>query len=186
MPRFKRTAHRVSLTAMFASMSLLFLYLASVLPTARLAMYFLSSVFIMGLILEEEIGLAFLMYVAVSLMGLLLMPGGLVFMLPYALFFGHYGIGKYYLEMRIKDKIIRYILKLLYYNVALALMYLLVSVTVTGTLDALDATVGTALASLPIWALIPILEVAFVLYDYLFTKVVAYYFNNIRRFLMKD
>ncbi len=62
MPRFQRTAHRISLTAMFATMSLLFLYLASVLPTMRIAMYFLSSVFVMGLVVEEEIGLALIMF----------------------------------------------------------------------------------------------------------------------------
>lgn len=175
MPRFKRTAHRVSLTAMFAAMSLLFLYLAAVLPTARFAMYFLSSVFIMGLVLEEELGLAFLMYVAVSLLGLLLMMPSLVFVLPYVLFFGHYGLGKYYLETRIKDKVIRYILKLLYYNVALVLIYLVAR-----------ATVIDILTVLPIWAVILIAEAAFVVYDYLFTKVTGYYFNNIRRLLMKD
>ncbi len=175
MPRFKRTAHRVSLTAMFAAMSLLFLYLAAVLPTARFAMYFLSSVFIMGLVLEEELGLAFLMYVAVSLLGLLLMMPSLVFVLPYVLFFGHYGLGKYYLETRVKDKVIRYIIKLLYYNVALVLIYLVAR-----------ATVIDILAVLPIWAVILIAEAAFVVYDYLFTKVTGYYFNNIRRLLMKD
>jgi hypothetical protein len=175
MPRFKRTAHRVSLTAMFAAMSLLFLYLAAVLPTARFAMYFLSSIFIMGLVLEEEMGLAFLMYVAVSGLAMLLMMPSIVYVLPYVLFFGHYGIGKYYLEMRVKDKVVRYILKLLYYNVALVIIYLIARATVIDILDVL-----------PIWAVIPIAEAAFVLYDYLFTKVTAYYFNNIRRFLMKD
>jgi len=39
---------------------------------------------------------------------------------------------------------------------------------------------------LPIWAVIPVAEAAFVLYDFLFTKVTGYYFNNIRRLLMKD
>jgi len=175
MPRFKRTAHRVSLTAMFAAMSLLFLYLAAVLPTARFAMYFLSSVFIMGLILEEEMGLAFMMYLSVSLIGLLLMMPSIVYVLPYVLFFGHYGIGKYYLETNVKDKVIRYILKLLYYNVALVLIYLVARATVINILDVL-----------PIWAVIPIAEASFVLYDFLFTKVTAYYFNNIRRLLMKD
>jgi hypothetical protein len=175
MPRFKRTAHRVSLTAMFAAMSLLFLYLAAVLPTARFGMYFLSSIFIMGLILEEEIGLAFLMYFAVSALALLLMMPSIVYVLPYVLFFGHYGIGKYYLEMRVKDKVIRYILKLLYYNVALVLIYLVARATVIDILDVL-----------PIWAVIPVAEAAFVLYDFLFTKVTGYYFNNIRRLLMKD
>jgi len=175
MPRFKRTAHRVSLTAMFASMSLLFLYLAAVLPTARFAMYFLSSVFIMGLVLEKEIGLAFLMYIAVSALAMLLTMPSIVYALPYVIFFGHYGLGKYYLETRVKDKVIRYILKLLYYNVALIIIYLIARATMIDILDVL-----------PIWVLIPIAEAAFVLYDYLFTKVTAYYFNNIRRFLMKD
>ena len=175
MPRFKRTAHRVSLTAMFAAMSLLFLYLAAVLPTARFAMYFISSIFIMGLILEEEIGLAFLMYVAVSLLGLLLMMPQFAFVMPYVLFFGHYGLGKYYLETHVKDKVVRYILKLLYYNVALVLIYLVARATVVDILDVI-----------PIWAVILIAEAAFVIYDFLFTKVTGYYFNNIRRLLMKD
>jgi len=185
MPRFKRTAHRVSLTAMFAAMSLLFLYLAAVLPTARLAMYFLSSVFIMGLVLEEEIGLAFLMYISVSALAMLLMMPSIAFVLPYIIFFGNYGLGKYYLETRIKDKVVRYILKLLYYNVALVIIYILISLLMTDTVT-LEIALGPPLASLPVWALIPIAEAAFVLYDYLFTKVTAYYFNNIRRYLMKD
>ncbi len=39
---------------------------------------------------------------------------------------------------------------------------------------------------IPIWVLIPAAEVAFVIYDYAFTKVSAYYFPRIRRSLMKD
>ncbi|MGI5848742.1 MAG: hypothetical protein ACOX8Q_01505 [Christensenellales bacterium] len=176
MPRFKRTAHRVSLTAMFASMSLLFLYLASVLPTMRITMYFLSSIFIMGLVLEEEIGLAFLMFVTVSLLSLLLMPD-IIRVIPYVLFFGHYGIGKYFIQKRIKDKVVGYVLKLLYFNIALALMYLLAKEVITK--DVLDS-------GITFWVLIILAEIAFVVYDFVFTKVTAYYFNNIRRLLMKD
>jgi hypothetical protein len=176
MPRFKRTAHRASLTAMFASMSLVFLYLASILPTARFVAYFLSSVFIMGLVLEEEIGLSFLMFAVVSLLSLLLMPN-ILRVVPYVLFFGHYGIGKYYIETRIKDKVVAYIVKLLYYNVALVLMYLLAREVIEQDILGM----GVAL-----WLVIIIAEAAFVLYDFLFTKVTAYYFNNIRRLLMKN
>ena len=176
MPRFKRTAHRVSLTAMFAAMSLLFLYLASVLPTMRVAMYFLSSVFVMGLVLEEEIGLAFLMFAAVSLLSLLLMPN-ILRVVPYVLFFGHYGIGKYFIETNIKDKVVRYIGKLLYFNVAVALIYFLArKIFVQDLLD----------TGIAVWLLIVLAEVAFVVYDYVFTKVASYYFSNIRRFLMKS
>jgi len=179
MPRFKRSAHRVSLTAMFASMSLLFLYLASILPTMNISMFFLSSVFVMGLVLEEEIGLAFMMFAVVSLLSLLILPNRLL-VIPYVVFFGHYGIGKYYIETGIRDKIIRYIVKLLYYNVALVLIYVLSLLVGTDVLsDVMYFTV-------PLYFLIPLAEVAFVLYDFLFTKVTAYYFNHIRRQLMKD
>lgn len=130
----------------------------------------------MGLVLEEEIGLSFLMFAVVSLLSLLLMPN-ILRVVPYVLFFGHYGIGKFYIETHVKDKVVGYILKLLYYNVALVLMYLLAKEVIQQ--DILD--IGVAL-----WLVIIIAEAAFVLYDYLFTKVTAYYFNNIRRLLMKN
>ncbi len=180
MPRFKRTSHRVSLTAMFASMSLLFLYLASVLPSGRIAMFFLSSIFVMGLVLEEEIGLAFLMFAAVSLLSLPLLPNPYL-VIPYVLFFGHYGIGKFYIETHFRDKVVRYIIKLLYYNVALVLIYLLIDLADEDLLDTL-----ISFDKIAIWILIPLAELAFVVYDYAFTKVTGYYFNNIRRKLMKD
>ncbi len=176
MPRFHRSAHRVSLTAMFAAMSLLFLYLASVLPTMRIAMYFLSSVFVMGLVIEEEIGLAILMFIGVSLMSLLLMPN-ILRVLPYVFFFGHYGIGKYYIQTRIKDKVAAYIVKLIYYNVALALIYLLAKQIIFE--DILDSGIA-------FWLFVVLAEVAFVIYDFLFDKVTSFYFNNLRRLLMKN
>ena len=176
MPRFHRTAHRISLAAMFASLSLLFLYLASVLPTMRIAMYFLSSVFVMGLVIEEEIGLAMLMYAAVSLLSLLLMPN-ILRVVPYVLFFGHYGIGKYYIQTRIKDKVVAYVVKLLYYNLALVLIYLLARQILIEDVFA---------QGVPFWLFIVLAEVAFVVYDFSYAKVTTFYFNNIRRFLMKN
>ncbi len=175
MPRFHRTAHRVSLTAMFASMTLLVLFLASILPTLRLSMFFLSSVFVMGLLVEEEIGLALLMFAAVSVLSLLLMPIPRV--LYYVLFFGHYGIAKHYIEMRIKDKVIAFVIKLLYYNVAISLIYVLARQTVIE--DILAS--GWALA-----VIILVAEAAFILYDFVFTKVTKYYINNIRRLVIRN
>lgn len=129
----------------------------------------------MGLALEEEYGLAWLMCGVVSALSLLLMPD-LLRVVPYILFFGHYGIGKYYIETRIKDKVTGYILKLLYYNVALVLMYLLAGKIIRQ--DVLDL-------GIPFWLVIILAEGAFVLYDFLFTKITSYYLNNFRRLLMK-
>lgn len=175
MPRFKHTAHRISLTAMFAAMSLLFLYLSSIIPVLSITFYFLSSVFVMGLLLEDEARLAFMMFAVVSLLSLLLMP--FTKSLPYILFFGHYGIAKYFIENFIKDKIVRYVLKLLYFNVAVFLIYLLARAFFEQ--DILSS-------GLPIWAIIIIAEVAFVVYDFIYTKATGYYFNSIRRLLIKS
>ncbi len=175
MPRFTRTAHRMSLTSMFTVMSMIFLYLASILPAGRVAAYFLSSVFVMGLALEEEYGLAWLMFAAASAVSLLLVPD-MLRVVPYVLFFGHYGIGKYYLETHMKDKVTGYILKLLYYNAALILIYLFARNIVKQDVLYLG---------IPLWAVIILAEVAFVLYDFLFTKITSYYVNNLRRLLMK-
>ena len=175
MPRFKHTAHRISLTAMFAAMSLLFLYLSSIIPVMRITFYFFSSVFVMGILLEDEIGLAFMMFAAVSLLSLLLMP--FTKSLPYILFFGHYGIGKYFIEKNVKDKIVQYVLKLLYYNIAVFLIYLLARAFFEQ--DILSS-------GLPIWAIIIIAEAAFVAFDFIYTKVTGYYFNTIRRMLIKS
>lgn len=84
----------LSLASMFSAFSLLFLYLASVLPGLQLIMFFLSSIFVMGIMLEERIGAAVLSVMAVSLLGLLILPDKIL-LLPYVFFFGHYGIGKY-------------------------------------------------------------------------------------------
>ena len=129
----------------------------------------------MGLLLEEELSFALIMFVGVSLLSLLLIP--FTRALPYILLFGHYGIGKYLIEKNIKDKIIRYVLKLLYYNVAVFLIYLLARAFFV------EDILGSGL---PIWAIIIIAEVAFVVFDFIYTKVTGYYFNNIRRLLIKN
>ena len=175
MSRFKHTAHRVSLTAMFIAMSLLFMYLASIIPVLRITFYFLSSVFVMGLLLEDEVMLSFMMFGAVSGLSMLLMPFTMA--LPYVLFFGHYGIGKYLIEKNVKDKILRYVLKLIYFNIALALAYLVARELLFSTAQ------GTGLA---IWIIIIIAEAAFIIYDFLFSRITGYYFNNIRRYLTKS
>lgn len=131
----------------------------------------------MGLVLEEEIGLAWLMFAVVSLLSLIFIPISSLRTIPYVLFFGHYGIGKYYIQTRVKDKVAGYILKLLYYNVALVLIYLLANKVIA---QDIESKIGS------FWLVILLAEIAFVVYDFAFTKITAYYFNNIRRFLMKN
>lgn len=171
--RFVKKSYRVSLTAMFAALTLIMLYLAAILPTGRLAFYFLSSIFISAVLVERQPVMALMLYLVVSGLGLLIVPN-LTMVLPYVLLFGHYGIGKYYIE-KIKDKVTCFILKLLYFDLFLGLTYWLVG----------NLLLGSVLEQLQPWVLIVLSQVAFVIYDILYSKVTLYYYNNIRKKLVK-
>ena len=167
-------AYRISLTAMFAALSLIVLYLATLLPVGRDILYFISSLFVAALLVERQPGMAILLFIVVSGLGLLIVPG-LIYVLPYILLFGHYGIGKYFIE-KIPDKVIAYLLKLLYFNAAMAGIYFL----------AYSVFISGILAELPLWALIVGAQVVFVIYDFLYSKVTLFYAEHIRPKLIRN
>ena len=168
------TAHKVSLVAMFSAMSIIVLYLSALLPTGTIGFYFLSSIFVGGMLVERKPGSAFAVYVVVSLLALILLPGSPVSALPYILLFGHYGRGKYFIE-HIGDKVIAFLIKLLYFNVFMAAVYLLAGSTMFGAWT----------QGLPFWVIIAAVQVVFVIFDFLYSKLVLYYENVIRPKLIK-
>lgn len=166
-------SHRISLASMFTAFSLLFLFLSSILPVGRVTMYFLSSIFISGILLEDDFPLAFMSFLATSLLALLILPD-ILRVVPFVLFFGHYGIGKKYIE-RIKDKVIAFILKLLYFNLCMGLIYFAAS-----KIWSQDLNLG-----FPLWLTILIMEIIFVLYDIAYSKIQEFYWLRIRRWLVR-
>ena len=158
---------------MFAELTIIVLYLAAILPSGRLSLYFLSSIFVSAILVERQPGMALMLYVVVSGLGLLIVPN-LAMMLPYVLLFGHYGIGKYFIE-KLRDKVAAYMLKLIYFDVFLGLCYFL----------AREIFIRGFLQAMPLWLLIVLAQVAFVIYDFLYSKVTLYYANNIRRRLVR-
>jgi hypothetical protein len=159
----------LSLAAMFSAFSLLFLFLASLLPSVQLVMYFLSSIFVMGLMVEESYGAAVFSAMVVSILGLLILPDKTL-LLPYVFFFGHYGIGKYLIEKR-RRRGSAMVLKYIYFNAGLALLYF----TAKSLLFSLIPF------DLPLFAFIIILEFIFLVYDLLFSTVTHYYNERLRR-----
>jgi hypothetical protein len=158
-----------SLTLMFSAFSLLFLYLVWLLPALQLIVYLVSSLFVMGIMLEERTGAAVLSAMAVFLLGLLILPDKTL-LLPYVFFFGHYGIGKYLIERR-RRTASSVVLKLVYFNGALALLYFTVPLRLFALLP----------FDLPLVAFLVVLEAVFLVYDFLFSKIARFYDDRIRR-----
>jgi len=173
MPHYHRGSGSdiFSITLMFSALSLLFLYLVWLLPGLQFLFYLISSLFVMGIMLEERTGAAVISAAAVSLLGLLILPDKTM-LLPYVYFFGHYGIGKYLIEKR-RRTASTVVVKLVYFNAALALLYF----TVPERLFALLPS------GLPLAAFIIIVEAIFLFYDFLFSKAALYYIGRVRRHL---
>jgi hypothetical protein len=110
----KRTT---ALNGILAALVVIILYGESIIPTAKLSMYALSSFFIAIVTIESGIRASWLFYVVTSLLALIIIPDkiGLV---PYYVFFGIYGIVKHYAE-NTQKLILEYAIKLIYFNICL-------------------------------------------------------------------
>ncbi len=165
-------AKRLSLTAMFSAFSVIFIYLSAVVPTANISLFFVSSLFVSGMIVEDQPFAAFMVYIVSSLLSLLLVPN-IIMVLPYVLLFGHYGIGKYLIE-RIKDRFVSFVFKLLYFNAGLVAIYFLYG-----------AFFAPLLERLPLYALLIIAQAVFFAYDFCYSKLIIMYEVRIRNKLIR-
>ena len=167
-------AYRISLTAMMMAFSLLFFYLGTMLPTGRLVCYFVSSIFIAPLAYEDEVGLSVIAFIGAALLGLLIVPNKLN-VIPYVLFFGHYGIGKYFIEKKC-GKLLGFLIKFVYFNICFVACYFLVK-------DLLFS--AEALATIPVWIIFVGAQVVFLIYDFAYSLGLDIYFRYIRKRLIK-
>lgn len=160
---------KIALNGILGAIAAICLLLASIMPTSRISLYALSSFFVSVVIIESGAGAGWLFYAATSLLSFIIIPNKLG-IVPYALFFGTYGIIKFYIE-RLDSIVLEYILKFVFFNACLAAAYW-----------AVRDLFGFAVTSkLPWWVLIIALEVVFFIYDYVYTLFVGYYRERLRQ-----
>lgn|SRR5690554_1201713 len=151
-------------------LTVLFLYLVVIIPTVKLFLFSLCTVFLAIMVIEHGKKAAFITYLAAAFLGLIILPNKLI-MIPYVLYFGYYGIIKSLFEQR--DNLIQeWFLKLGSYNLALLICYRLFSGIFSLSLN----------SRLPLIVLFFIAEVYLFIYDYCYSLAVSYYnsfFKNI-------
>lgn len=166
---------KISIGAMVIALNVVILYAASVLPTGRLACYFISSLFIYALICERAFLTAFVSFAATVGIGFMLLPNKTA-LIPYALLLGHYGLFKRFIDLRIEDGAIRLVIKLLYCN-------LFTGIGVGGALAIFGSQWMEYLPQIPVWLLVIIAQAAFILLDYLYALCQRFYEARIRKFI---
>jgi hypothetical protein len=154
---------------LFTALTIIFLYLSSMLPTSRLFLIALAACIIPLSIITTNINNTIIVYVASSILSLLLGLRGSA--LVYIVFFGLYGFVKYYVE-RLRKAPLEFVLKFIFFNLCIITMYLMYKLF----------SLGIPKLNIPIYYGIVAFEIVFVIYDYALTVVISYMNKRIKRF----
>ena len=163
----------IALSAILAALVVICLAIISIIPVNTLSLYVLSSFFISIIVVEFGHKHAWLFFAVSSLLGTAIVPNKAV-MIPYIFFFGIYGLVKYYIELANK-MIVEIPVKLVFFNICVYLVFLLARGFALQSIN-FDSNVKT----LPVIAIIAILNIAFMAYDYTYSLFVQYYQNKIK------
>ncbi len=164
---------QLTLGAMVTALTILSLYAVAVLPFGSVPLYFLASMFIYVLACEGAYAAAFVSFLASAALSFFLLPEKSPVLLYVALL-GHFGIFRTAMQGRVSSKFLFVLLKLLYCDVfAGAGLYL--GLYVWGGLSLSVPEV------LPAWAAVVLSQVAFLVYDILYTISAGIYEARFRR-----
>jgi hypothetical protein len=166
-------ARRVATAGLTAALSVLLLYLAYLLNLVapKLSILFVLSLLPVMLAYEHSYATAFLSFAASALLSGLLFPITDVWLL-YAAFFGWYGILREIIVTKL-NKVWSWVVLAAAFNVAFFALYFLASQLLFENLK------------IPHVLLIPIAEVAFVLFEIFFGVCRKYYAERVRRVIFR-
>lgn len=166
---------RVTFSAICLALTVIFLYAAAVLSTGKIAALGLASLLCGICVSRFGVRYGIALYVGASILALLLLPNK-VFALLYVLFAGYYPIVKLYIE-KLRRLWTEWILKLLFFDVILIILYIIVKLFFMPVLT-------SAIALLVLQYLGPailILQIIFLVYDWILSYMIGYYDQFIRR-----
>jgi len=168
MKRSSLPAKQAAFNGILAALLVITLFFAVYSPTGRFSLYTLSSFYVSILIIEFGTKNGWVFYVATNILALLLVPDKLG-VLPYTFFFGLYGLVKYYIE-KLGKIVPEYVLKLAFFNVCLGAGFVFLKSVLLGDID----------LKISPWILVPALEIVFIIYDYVYSLLVQYYWSKLR------
>lgn len=158
-------SNNIAKGGIFAALSLILLYLSSIFPTNKFFMLGIASCIIPLSILTTGIKNTIVVYSAVSLLSLFIIPSKLI-SIAYILIFGSYGFVKYFIE-KLRSMPLEIVLKLLYFNITSAILIFIYKLLLS------------KLPNINIYLLIIVMEFAFILYDYALTSFISYANKNL-------
>lgn len=162
-------AKQVARLSLFAAISVVFLLLASVVPTGRFVLLAVASFPVCASFMMYGGAWAFAVFIVSAILGGLIAPGSTA--LLYALFFGYYPVLKSFLE-KIHSTKIMWILKFMSYTVVFILYVALARLLLVGE-------IRTPFS----WPVLYIIgAVVFYVYDWCYSVLIRFYIEKIARY----
>lgn len=160
---------KVAYGGVLLALNVILLTLTNIIPVNTLFIMGLASLLVSIVIMEWgfKSGIAF--YIGSITLGFIVMASKSQWIV-YSLTFGIYGIVKYLIE---KDRsiYIEYFLKLVFANIMLLILYFLLRTIVYIPINIF---------------IIGSFEIAFIVYDYVYSSFIGYYNNRLRKMLFKN
>ncbi len=159
---------RIVVSGVLVALSVIILYLGCAIEVLDLTMSAIVSLLVVVIVIEMGYKYAWFAYLATSILSLLLLPQKTPAIF-YTCFMGFYPIIKSHVE-RINSAVLRWIVKLITGNIALAAMFWLISFFTPHEFEGGWMLIGTYILGL----------LAFIMYDVALTKLITLYFVKIR------
>ncbi|TGY43649.1 hypothetical protein E5347_02215 [Clostridium sartagoforme] len=160
-------AKELTVSAVLTALTIVILYLNLLLPISTISILTLASALIPVALIRGSIKSSILVYISSSIIGFFILPLNII--LLYILFFGVYGIIKYFIE-KINKLPIEIILKIIFFNIILVL-----SIFVFNSFVAIEIT------KLPIYLLFIVAQPVFLIYDYALSLLISFYLDRIHK-----
>lgn len=174
-------AKDMALGGLLCALTLIILYMTYLFPTNTLTLLTLASFMVPVTLIRSNTGTAFLVYVCSTLLSFVLLPPNIFMM--YALFFGVYGLVKYFVELLDKP-VAEWLLKFIFFNVVFLLgLNTFMTFISPSMLAPLNALVSKFLPQIPYGGTIVLFltaQVAFVVFDYALTLLIDMYYKYVK------
>lgn len=157
----------ITLSGILLAFTVICVFLAANLPTSKLSLYAISSLFIAVIIIEFSTKAGWAFYLASSILSVVLIPR--LEVIPFIVFFGVYGLIKLYIE-RLHSRVLEYILKLVYFNICLVLALVFLKELIMEGVN----------LSYSIYIIAGLLELVFLVYDYVYTLFIRFYVSQLK------
>ena len=165
----KNKTSTIALGGICLALTVIFMFAGSIVPGIELTLFAVSSLFVAVMIIESGPAGGALLYAAAVLLGIAVIPNKLA-IIPYAFFFGYYGILKFFIE-KIHSAFMQTALKAVFFALLLCIGLLGFKELLLGSIHLPDYPVAVLIAAGVILLLI---------YDYIYTLLINFYMKRIK------